>query len=182
MENLYNWVRADGPTVQKQRIQHLKTLKASSDTSDNKPTKDGLRCQILVVEALLNYAKGKEGAKVFPYGDRASKKTADFLAVPSPTFSVTLACMYPFIAEDKETHAAILKRSQYPIKQLWPRSILRRYLNSNDVFFEQRDNIFAHYEESGGDYHGEDVTSSEEDMVVEEKEYEDLTLQCDKDF
>ena len=183
VKDLYAWIRA-GPTSKEERIKYLRTLRSCSDESEGKPTEDGIKCQTLVIEALLKYSKGKKGAKVFPYGDRAAKYTEDFVQIPSPTFAITLACMYPFIVQDEETHPIMLKRAQYPIKQLWPKSVLKRYLNFNDAVWEQRNDMMDNYEASGGVYHGEDeedMTLDEEDEV-EEKEYEDMTLECDKDF
>lgn len=165
---------------------YLKTLRsypepADPEESDVEPTADGIKCQSLVVEALLKYSKGKEGAKVFPYGDKASKYTEDFCKIPSPIFSITLACMYPFIVEEEDTHKAMLKRAQYPIKQLWPQPLLKRYMSFNDAFWYQRHEIMENYEAAGGAYHGEDE-EGESSESIETKEYEDLTLGCDKDF
>ena len=74
----------------------------------------------------------------------------------------------------------MLKRAQYPIKQLWPKPVLKRYLSFNDAFWNQRSDMLDHYEQSGGDYHGADEDETSEE--VESKEYDDLTLGCDKDF
>ena len=175
--DLYDWVRA-GPSSKEERVACLKSLGHRSDG----PTDDDIKCQSLVVEALVLYSKGKEGAKVFPYGDRAHKFTEEFLQIPSTTFSVTLSCMYPFIVEDKEKWGVMLKNCLYPIKQLWPKGILKRYIHFNDVFSSQRKEMFETYKRAGGVYHGEVEQSGEETPSVEEKEYEDTVLDCDKDF
>ena len=135
IKDLYVWIRA-GPTSKEERIKYLKTLRSCSD--EGTPTEDGKKCQTLVIEALLKYSKGKKGVKVFPYGDKAVKYTENFVQVPSPIFAITLACMYPFIVQDEDTHPTMMKRGQYPIKQLWPKSVLKRYLNFNDAVWEQR--------------------------------------------
>ena len=178
---LYDWVRA-GPSSKDERVHCLKSLGRRPDESDGTMTEDCDKCQSLVVEALVLYAKGKEGAKVFPYGDRASKHTEDFLRLASPPFTITLSCMYPFIVEDKDMWKILLKNYLYPIKQLWPKGVLKRYINFNDVFSEQRKEMFDTYERAGGVYHGDGESSSDENDSNQEKEYEDVELDCDKDF
>ena len=81
--------------------------------------------------------------------------------------------MYPFIVEDKDKRDLLLKNCLYPINQLWPKGVLLRYLSFNDVFHNQRKNIFEAYELAGGDYHGEPKTSDAEEDV-EAKEFEDV--------
>ena len=170
-----------GPTSKEERVACLKSLGSRPDSAE--PTEDGRKCQSLVVEALVRYSKGREGAKVFPYGGKASKDTDTFLDLPSTTLSVTLSCMYPFIVEDKETWTVKLKNCLYPIKQLWPMGILKRYIYFNDKFTSQREEMFRSYQRGGGVYHGVPERSSDENHHEdEEKEYEDVVLDCDKDF
>ena len=192
IEDLYTWIR-EKPASREERIRYLKSLRSSpepdvpyndEEPDDAEPTADGIKCQSLVIEAMLKYSKGREGAKVFPYGEKASKSTEEFCKIPSPILSITLACMYPFIIEEKDTHDDMLKRAQYPIKQLWPMAVLKRYMNFNDAFCKQRNDMMDNYEASGGAYHGDDDAgdSASESSAVEAKEYEDMTLGCDKDF
>ena len=134
-----------------------------------------------MVKALVLYSKGKEEAKVFPYSKKARNDTDAFLQIPSTTLSVSFSCMYPFIVQDKTTHETMLKGCLYPIKQLWPKSVLKRYINFNNAFTKLRDEMFDSYEKAGGTYHGAPKVSDDEE-VVEEKEYENVELDCDKDF
>ena len=119
---------------------------------------------------------------MFPYGDKAYRNTNALLQVSSPAFSITLSCMYPFIVEDKSKWQSLLTNCLYPIKQLWPKGILKRYMNFIQVFAVQREEMFEAYEASGGVYHGAEEKSSDGGSETEEKEYEDVELDCDKGF
>ena len=175
VEKLYEWVRA-GPTSVEDRIDCVKSLGSSENDEDN------AMCQSLIVEALVQYSKGKENAKVFPYGDAASKQTSSFVQVASPTFSITLAAMYPFIVNDKSKWTTLLKNCSYPIKQLWPKGVLGRYMHFNDTFHDLRKTIFDAYEENEGDYHGADEDPDDEDDSGDEEKQIEVDLECDKDF
>ena len=109
-------------------------------------------------------------------------KTDTFKRIASPIFGVTLSCMYPFIVTDKTEHKALLKKTQYPIKQLWPKSVLKRYKNFTYAFNLQREEIFESYEKAGGTYHPSTEDSRSETEPCEEKQYEHVDLDCDKDF
>ena len=178
---MYKWVRPGG-TANDQRLQCVKSLGRCDGMSDE----DRVKCQSLLVEALLTYSKGKKNSKVFPYGDRASRVTADFMRVSSPTMSITLACMYPFIVNDQSTWEGMLKNCMYPIKQLWPKGILARYMHFNDTFKDLRKELCDAYEASGGVYHGgeqeSDDADDDDEGADEEKEYENVDLECDKEF
>ena len=187
MDKLYNWVRA-GPVDE--RINRVKWLgrrvtESDGDSADDDAADvDNAECQSLLVDALVRYSKGKDNCKVFPYGDTASKQTSEFLQVSSPTFSITLACMYPFIVNDKSKWPSLLKSCSYPIKQLWPKGVLGRYMHFNDEFHALRKEMCDAYEASGGKYHGDEKESGEDEGSDEGKEYDDesVHLDCDKDF
>ena len=177
IDELYDWVRAG--TSKDERVSCLQALGGRSN--DEEPTEQDRECQSLVVKALVRYSKGMEGAKVFPYSKKAHNNTDEFLQIPSTTLSITFSCMYPFIVQDKSTHENMLKSCLYPIKQLWPKSVLKRYMNFNDKFTALRFEMFDSYEKAGGTYHGAPDKSDDEE-IIEEKEYENVELDCDKDF
>ena len=180
MTELYEWLRAGTSKEEyEERVSCLRAIGGRSD--EEEPTELDRECQRLVVQALVLYSKGKEKAKVYPYTRKASNDTNAFLQIPSTTLSVSFSCMYPFIVKDKSTHEEMLKNCLYPIKQLWPKSTLKRYIHFNNVFVKLRVEMFESYEKDGGTYHGAPDDSDDEE-VVEEKEYERVELDCDKDF
>ena len=178
---LHTWVRSGPKGSKKERVECLKALTRSSTSPDD----DGRTCQSLVVKALVQYSRGKEGAKVWPYGDKAHNTTGGFKKISSPTFAVTLSCMYPFIVEDKSKWDSLLGKSMYPIKQLWPKGVICRFMNFNQAFHTNRKDIFDSYQASGGTFHGDTGGSSDDEPSNEDAEdvgYEDAELDCDKDF
>ena len=73
----------------------------------------------------------------------------------------------------------------YPIKQLWPKGVLCRYMHFNDApVHTHREELFDSYEALGGTFHGKDTTTSDgaADESEEHDEYEEIELDCDKDF
>ena len=89
--------------------------------------------------------------------------------------------MYPFIVEDKSKRKTLLSNCLYPIKQLWPKGVLKRYMNFSDVFTSKRKEMFDAYEASGGEYHGQQEENNSADATTTQ-EYGDVELDCDKDF
>ena len=88
--------------------------------------------------------------------------------------------MYPFVVSEEKSHGALLKHAQYPIPQLWPKQVVKRYIHFNKVFHEMRQTIFNTYEASGGEYHGPPPESDYEELDEEKQSQQDL--QCDLIF
>ena len=93
----------------------------------------------------------------------------------------TLACMYPFIVNEEKMWVQLAKQVAYPMPQLWPKQVLKRYMHFHKVFGRQRRSMFENYEQSGGDFHGEEP--SDEDCTTEEEKKDGLQeLDCDQVF
>ena len=183
---LHKWIHAK-PESRQERVACLRSLGRLSDDDgeesggdDDGEMDDSRLCQSLVVEALLKYSKGKEGNKLKPYGDKAGELTSSFQSVPTTFFATTLASMYPFIVTEKRLWPALMKIAQYPIPQLWPKTVVKRYMHFQDVFHRQHDTLFEVYEADGGEYHGEPPESSNDE--ADEEKQPDIELDCDLDF
>ena len=73
-----------------------------------------------------------------------------------------------------------MKIAQYPIPQLWPKTVVKRYMHFQDVLHRQRDTLFEVYEADGGEYHGEPPESSNDE--ADEEKQSGIELDCDLDF
>ena len=146
------------------------------------------RCRVLIVEALMAYAQGtgcpeykeywkhelaaklkkkgtppKEYARVYPYGPDAAITQDGFKAVPFTYFACTLGTMYPFLAVDQKVWPTILAEHAYPMTSLWPENHVRRAIHFATTGKRYIEDVFDCYEESGGEYYGDEMDDDDDD-------------------
>ena len=130
----------------------------------------------------LDFASGKvlpdevnkKGDKIMmrqkPYSEYAGKETESFKNVSPACFAISLAALYPFLAENRSEWATRLKKNvAYPVTSLWPVRVVKRYVHFIKVVFDNIDRVFTNYEEEGGAYYSdEDGAGSAHDDDEEE--------------
>jgi hypothetical protein len=185
LKSLHAWVRKGDKRV---RLEMLRNLGMPPDAAaENSPktpaaaasaghaAEDPGKCvgdmAYEVINALVLYAAGRTGSGsneygFFPYGRDPSCSTQAFTSVPSAWFSVTFAEMYPFIAKDISKWESLRIKRSYKMTGLWPLLVVRRYMQFQRRFVEQRDYLFQQYEIEEGEYHGKKA------LVVKKKKQE----------
>lgn len=168
--------------------------------TDNAKSVDSLvsKCRVMIVESLMAYAQGtgsptykeywkdelaakllkkgtppKKYARVYPYGPKAAKTQHGFKAVPFTFFACTLGCMYTFLAVDQKVWPTVLAEHAYPMTSLWPESHVRRALHFATTCKRCIDDVFDCYEESGGEYYGDEFDDTEEEGEEDEEDERD---------
>ena len=176
---LYDFVRQGDFDLRLKLVRGFGNVKETDVTLPNdKETKslDGLKRQTtkLLLEALMTYSQGRGKRKVLPYGAKAARSREYFKKVPSSAFATTMAVMYPFIAEDKDTWKEKSKAAIHPITSLWPKPVVKRFIHFGQTVRQERARMFLNYEKAGGRYrtlhHGEE--EEEEDEEFDEAEAE----------
>ena len=144
----------------------------------------GVKCLSLVMEALVEYSEGSGKQKVFPYEGGSGSSTTAFLNIPTGALACTVSRMYPFAVNAEKEWKRLQKIKLYPFPQIWPRTVMKRFLKFNDGVHERYDQMKKSYQESGGTYHGDSDEEKEAEVdadTLEEKKA-DVELDCDKFF
>ena len=175
-EPLYEWVRQGHKATRLLCIRNL-YLPLKPLPSEEQATVPELveKCHTLVVEFLLDFARGKvlpgelnKKEQVItkrqkPYSEAAGKDTDTFKNVSPSWFAITLACLYPFLADDKSAWPQRLKNDiAYPCTSLWPLKVVRRYTHFINTVFEKYTLVFSNYERLGGKYYNNPNDAEEE--------------------
>ena len=111
--------------------------------------------------ALVMYAQGNPNVTtVKPYGLKAARSTTEFKLLPSTTLALTFAALYQVIRMDPCLLDKWIKTPRQNITNPWPRGMIKRYVSLQQVFEKNRYQVFKSYEDSGGEYMGEEERRS----------------------
>ena len=114
-----------------------------------------------VATALVAYAQGNPHVTtVKPYGLKAGRSTIEFKLLPSTTLALTFAALYQVIRMEPHLLDKWIKTPRQNITNPWPRGMIKRYVSLQGVFEKYRYEIFQSYEDSGGEYMGEEERRS----------------------
>ena len=151
-------------------------------------------CHSLSIEFLVDFAKGKIGAdevdkhgnpkttRSKPYGVHGAKKS-HFCNLSSTWFGVTMAALYPFLAEDKDKWTLRIKGKlgnfSHPASGLWPVKIVKRHIHFQKTMKEHLETMLETYQRYGGKF---DEESADEDNEEEEEVVQASESDCDDVF
>lgn len=191
---LHKWVRDGDQDVRLECIRNLDLPPSTSLPSGEEATVEQLvaQCHSGLVKFLLEFSSGKVlpgelnkkkaeiTARQKPYSVYAGKETDAFKNVPPPWFAVTLATLYPFLAEDKSLWPERLRNNfAYPVTSLWPVKVVKRFVHFINTVVDKHSCMFKNYENAGGEYYKNEETDSDEEASVE---VEDDSIDCDNVF
>ena len=181
---LWDWVHEGDPALRLHCFRHLggvpdgTTLPSDTDEAESV---DSLvvQCRVHIVETLMRYAQGtdsplyqkywkdeleskrktnnspvKNYRRVYPYGPAAARTKEGFLEIPFTFYATTLACVYTFLAVDKEMWAKVCTEYSYPMTKLWPEGQIRKVVHFVMKCKTDLTRVFDSYEENGGEYYG----------------------------
>ena len=190
---LYEWVQKGDKGVRLTCVRELDLDPATSLPAGSLPVKAlVMECHALVVEFFLDFASGKvlpkevnkKGDQILsrqkPYSEGAGKDKDAFKNVSPAWFAISLATLYPFLAEDRKMWKDRLKSSvMYPVTSLWPAKVVKRYVHFANVVFKNIKRVFKNYEDLGGQYFQDD---DGEQTPVEEADAQEDSSDCDDVF
>ena len=109
---------------------------------------------------LVSYAQGNPQVKtVKPYGLKAARSTTKFKELPSATLSLTFAALYQVLRVEPHSLDKWIKTPRQNITQPWSRGMIKRFVQLHEIFATYRWNVFNAYENTGGEYMGEEATN-----------------------
>ena len=167
------WIHCDKETTEV-KLRLVRTL-----TSEDEKEKEMLQTARAHVGAVLvAFAQGNPQVKtVKPYGLKAARSTAVFKDLPSSTLSLTFAALYQVVRTDPLCLEKWIKTPRQNITTPWPRGMIKRFVQLHDVFSRYRWEVFNAYEETGGEYMGDEhekTTTSPDHNPVEDLFEEDF--------
>ena len=162
------WVHQDKETTEV-KLRLVRTL--TSDDEQEKAMLETARAHVGAV--LVSYAQGNPRVKtVKPYGLKAGRSTTAFKELPSATLSLTYAALYQVVRTDPLSLDKWIKTPRHSITHPWPRGMIKRFVQLHDVFEKYRWQVFNAYEETGGEYMGDEATTTS--STVDHTPAEDL--------
>ena len=121
-----------------------------------------------VGETLVSYAQGNPNVKtVKPYGLKAARSTTKFKLLPTTTLALTFAALYQVIRTDPPMLDKWIKTPRQNITDPWPRGMIKRYVSLQKVFEKYRYQVFKAYEDSGGEYMGEEEEDTHSNTPIQ---------------
>ena len=164
------WIHCDKESSEV-KLRLVRTL-----TSEDEKEKEMLETARAHVGAVLvSYALGNPRVKtVKPYGLKAARSTAVFKELPSSVLSLTFAALYQVVRTDPLSLDKWIKTPRQNITQPWPRGMIKRYVQLHDVFEKYRWQVFNAYEETGGEYMGEEHPKTTTSSTPDRNPVEDL--------
>ena len=194
LEPLWKWVREGNTRVRLAFLMNLEEpldLEEITDEDEDCPeeqdtTKLFSEMAFEVVNALVLYSTGKSPSGsneygFYPYGKEASWSTSAFKKVSNASLALTFAEMYPFLFRPMSKWNDLRKKRAYPMTNLWPHAIVKRYFNFFRAFEKQRTLLFQEYEadEEDGIYHGQEYARKYQGKGASNKEGDDEDVSSD---
>ena len=169
------WIHSDDNTKET-KLRLVRTLTANADDEEEMLREARSR----VATALVAYADGNPQVKnVKPYGLKAARSTKFFKLLPTTTLALTFAALYQVVRMDPLKLDKWIQTPRQNITTPWPRGMVKRFIQLQKVFEENRAYVFKAYEDDGGDYMGED---KEEDKDKDTPTKAKRTEEFEEDF
>ena len=165
-----DWIHRDKDTTEV-KLRLVRTL-----TTEDEEEKDLLETARSHVGAVLvAYAQGNPQVKtVKPYGLKAARSTSKFKELPSATLSLTFAALYQVLRTEPHTLDKWIKTPRQNITQPWPRGMIKRFVQLHEIFATYRWQVFNAYENSGGEYMGEEHATNPTSSTADDTPVEDM--------